>query len=73
MREQFLDPDRHVWAVVLAGGEGVRLRPLMRRLYGTQDRVLTSLRKAKLLPPWFQESDLPDDQTARRHGGARHE
>jgi mannose-1-phosphate guanylyltransferase len=27
----------HVWAVVLAGGEGVRLRPLIRRLYG-QDR-----------------------------------
>jgi mannose-1-phosphate guanylyltransferase len=24
----------HLWAVVLAGGEGVRLRPLVRRLYG---------------------------------------
>ena len=24
----------HLWAIVLAGGEGVRLRPLTRELYG---------------------------------------
>lgn len=26
----------HVWAIVLAGGEGTRLRPLIRRLYGQE-------------------------------------
>ena len=29
-----LETSREFWAVVLAGGEGVRLRPLTRRLYG---------------------------------------
>lgn len=26
----------HLWSIVLAGGEGVRLRPLIRRLYGAE-------------------------------------
>src|SRR5215468_10804400 len=30
--------DCATWAVVLAGGEGVRLRPLVHRLYGGEDR-----------------------------------
>ncbi|MBI3107208.1 MAG: NTP transferase domain-containing protein [Candidatus Rokubacteria bacterium] len=34
MNEKGLDALSHTWAVVLAGGEGVRLRPLIRRLYG---------------------------------------
>lgn len=26
----------HLWGIVLAGGEGVRLRPLNRRVYGEE-------------------------------------
>jgi mannose-1-phosphate guanylyltransferase len=28
--------DRHTWAIVLAGGDGVRLRPLVRQLFGDE-------------------------------------
>ena len=37
MGDRAADAQRHVWAIVLAGGEGDRLRPLIQRLYG-QDR-----------------------------------
>src|SRR5262245_65027017 len=32
--EERVSPASPIWAVVLAGGEGVRLRPLVRRLFG---------------------------------------
>lgn len=53
-----------LWAIVLAGGEGVRLRPLTRRLYAEerpkQYAILTGSRsllrqtlRVGMSPPWL--------------------
>lgn len=65
MRESISEPDReNLWAIVLAGGEGTRLRSVTRRLYGEerpkQYAVLSGTRSllcqtldrvARLVPP----------------------
>ena len=45
-----IETSAHVWAVVLAGPEPVRLRPLIRRLYGEdQPEPFTSIFGSPLL------------------------